>query len=367
MSVGERERVAVREQGHTEGTAREETSGPAAAGPQRAIARARRRPREVGARIAQFCARRTVDGLALGQVLVVRAGQYAGARAAEEALQVAVVDVAKEHSFVRGVGEREKRGTWRCCVPGNTAAGTAKEADATGSSRDDQSISSPSAKSDAWRLRAKRQRGATAMRILAIGDSLTAGYCLPPPFKPWAPVLSKLLPGKPTRRPHRLLRLDDVAARRRGRQRERRRRVRRRVAGRPPQAQICSVRRRNHHGRHQRPRVRRERQGHRRQPRAASPNVLGRRRRRKRCSCRFRRARDPATRRTARPTTRCARGRTRKASKVLFVDSSSLVPFARPSPLWMMDGLHMTAEGYEQFGTRLADAIAGFVAPGSGS
>ena len=55
------------------------------------------------------------------------------------------------------------------------------------------------------------------------------------------------------------------------------------------------------------------------------------------------------------------------ASKVLFVDSSSLVPFARSSPLWMMDGLHMTAAGYEQFGTRLADAIAGFVAPGSGS
>ena len=54
-------------------------------------------------------------------------------------------------------------------------------------------------------------------------------------------------------------------------------------------------------------------------------------------------------------------------SKVLFVDSSSLVPFARPSPLWMMDGLHMTAAGYAQFGTRLADAIAGFVAPGSGS
>ena len=61
------------------------------------------------------------------------------------------------------------------------------------------------------------------------------------------------------------------------------------------------------------------------------------------------------------------------ASQVLFVDSSSLVGSYginrrwRGMPVWDRDGLHMTAYGYELFGTRLADAIAGFVAPGSGS
>ena len=100
MSVGERERVAVRESRAAQRERRggdEWTSGCRAA--ERNCASAPASP-EVGARIAQFCARRTVDGLALGQVLVVRAGQYAGAVAAEEALQVAVVDVAKEHRFV---------------------------------------------------------------------------------------------------------------------------------------------------------------------------------------------------------------------------------------------------------------------------
>ena len=104
MSVGERERVAVREQGHTEGTAPRRRVDQRLPGGRAQLRERAGVPGSRGANCA-ICARRTVDGLALGQVLVVRAGQYAGAVAAEEALQVAVVDVAKEHRFVCvGVG-----------------------------------------------------------------------------------------------------------------------------------------------------------------------------------------------------------------------------------------------------------------------
>ena len=142
----------------------------------------------------------SVDGLALGQVLVVRAGQYAGAVAAEEALQVAVVDVAKGASLrVRGSGGTRERRDVEVAVLEEHGGGVATaRPDATlqQGARSHSSAASTAAKSDACGLRAKRQHSATTMRILAIGDSLTAGYCLLS-FKPWAPVLSKLLPDTP--------------------------------------------------------------------------------------------------------------------------------------------------------------------------
>ena len=57
--------------------------------------------------------------------MVVRAGQYAGAVAAEEALQVAVVDVAKEHRFVWRCGGNAKiagRGVLSCREHGGGVA-----------------------------------------------------------------------------------------------------------------------------------------------------------------------------------------------------------------------------------------------------
>ena len=205
------------------------------------------------------------------------------------------------------------------------------------------------------------------MRILAIGDSLTAGYCLPPPFKPWAPVLSNLLPGTPkgdhigcsgwttsqlvaaadsasvedvcgdvwpgARHKLKSAQYDvgiimggtnDLAYG---------------VSTKDIVANLASLHQMCWNA-------------------GASKTVL--------CSI-------PPSAGSGNPAHGAANDALRAwadaqgPSKVLFVDSSSLVPFARPSPLWMMDGLHMTAAGYEQFGTRLADAIAGFVAPGSGS
>ena len=206
------------------------------------------------------------------------------------------------------------------------------------------------------------------MRILAIGDSLTAGYCMPPPFKPWAPVLSKLLPGTP--------RVDHIGC-----------------SGWTTSQLVAAADSASVHdvcgdewpgARHKlgtakydvgiimggtndlaygvtaKDIVANLAQLHQMcWDAGAVKTVL---------------LSIPPSAGSGNPAHGEANDALEKwamqqgASKVLFVDSSSLVPFARPSPLWMMDGLHMTAEGYEQFGTRLADAIAGFVtAPGSGS
>lgn len=205
------------------------------------------------------------------------------------------------------------------------------------------------------------------MRILAIGDSLTAGYCLPPPFKPWAPVLSNLLPGKPkvdhigcsgwttsqlvaaadSASVHDVCGEEWPGARTKlksaqydvgiimGGTND----LAYGVAAKDIVANLASLHQMCWDA-------------------GAVKTVL--------CSI-------PPSAGSGNPAHGAANDALRawadaQGTKVLFVDSSSLVPFARPSPLWMMDGLHMTAEGYEQFGTRLADAIAGFVtAPGSGS
>jgi len=205
------------------------------------------------------------------------------------------------------------------------------------------------------------------MRILAIGDSLTAGYCMPPPFKPWAPVLSKLLPGKPQVAhigcsgwtTSQLVAAADSAS----------------------VHDVCGE----------------EWPGARHKLKSAQYDVgiimggtndLAYGVTAKDIVANLASLHQmcwdagavktvllsiPPSAGSGNPAHGAANDALRAwadaqgASKVLFVDSSSLVPFARPSPLWMMDGLHMTAEGYEQFGTRLADAIAGFVAPGSGS
>ena len=204
------------------------------------------------------------------------------------------------------------------------------------------------------------------MRILAIGDSLTAGYCMPPPFKPWAPVLSKLLPGTPIvdhigcsgwTTSQLVVAADsasvhDVCGEEWPGARTKLGTVKYDVgiimggtndlaygvSTKDIVANLASLHQMCWNA-------------------GASKTVL--------CSI-------PPSAGSGNPAHGAANDALRawadaQGTKVLFVDSSSLVPFARPSPLWMMDGLHMTAEGYEQFGTRLADAIAGFVAPGSGS
>jgi len=201
------------------------------------------------------------------------------------------------------------------------------------------------------------------MRILAIGDSLTAGYCMPPPFKPWAPVLSNLLPGRPRvdhigcsgwttsqlvaaadsasvhdvcgeEWPGARIKLKNIDVMGGSNDLAYGVSTKDIVANLASLHQICW-------------------------DAGALKTVL---------------LSIPPSAGSGNPAHGAANDALEKwamqqgASKVLFVDSSSLVPFARPSALWMMDGLHMTAAGYEQFGTRLADAIAGFVtAPGSGS
>ena len=205
------------------------------------------------------------------------------------------------------------------------------------------------------------------MRILAIGDSLTAGYCMPPPFKPWAPVLSKLLPGTP-RVDHigcsgwttsQLVAAADSASVED-------------VCGEEWPGTRTKLKSAQYdvgiimggtndlaYGVSAKDIVANLAQLHQMcWDAGASKTVL---------------LSIPPSAGSGNPAHGAANDALRawadaQGTKVLFVDSSSLVPFARPSPLWMMDGLHMTAEGYEQFGTRLADAIAGFVtAPGSGS
>mmetsp|Transcript_53100 Transcript_53100/g.113516 ORF Transcript_53100/g.113516 Transcript_53100/m.113516 type:complete len:212 (-) Transcript_53100:221-856(-) len=47
---------------------------------------------------------------------------------------------------------------------------------------------------------------------------------------------------------------------------------------------------------------------------------------------------------------------------VLFVDTAQLVPFAS-GPLWEPDGLHMSSEGYRAFGKRLAPLLADWLRP----
>ena len=49
------------------------------------------------------------------------------------------------------------------------------------------------------------------------------------------------------------------------------------------------------------------------------------------------------------------------ANGVHFVDSARLVPWEEGSPLWEPDGLHMSCAGYEAFGARLAPLLVDFV------
>ena len=203
------------------------------------------------------------------------------------------------------------------------------------------------------------------MRILAIGDSLTAGYCLPPPFKPWAPVLSNLLPGTP--------KVDHIGC-----------------SGWTTSQLVAAADSASVHDV-----CGEEWPGARTKLKSAQYDVgiimggtndlaygVSTKDIVANLASLHQMCWDagaltvllsiPPSAGSGNPAHGEANDALRawadaQGTKVLFVDSSSLVPFARPSPLWMMDGLHMTAEGYEQFGTRLADAIAGFVAPGSGS
>ena len=49
-------------------------------------------------------------------------------------------------------------------------------------------------------------------------------------------------------------------------------------------------------------------------------------------------------------------------NQVHLVDAASLIPYSDSSGMWEPDGLHMTAAGYERFGRGLAPLIADFVA-----
>ena len=261
-------------------------------------------------------------------------------------------------------GEREDRGTWSAVVQGTRRRGAA--GGPTFAAGRELHLRSPCESEilggDSAHATALRHRHAH----LAIGDSLTAGYCMPPPFKPWAPVLSKLLPGTP--------RVDHIGCSGW---------TTSQLVAAADSASVSDVCGDEWPGaRHQLGSVKYDvgiimggtndlaygvsakdivanlaslhqmcwDAGALKTVLCSIPPSAG--------------SGNPAHGEANEALARgpCAR------SKVLFVDSSSLVPFARSSPLWMMDGLHMTAEGYEQFGTRLADAIAGFVAaPGSGS